>query len=89
MRFGIAFLLAFQFSVLFAQQPEVRISSEKVIVGNRVDLIYSIKLKKTDDFKFEKLQGNFPAKITSDNSSSVTRTWAAIFLSRKCSHFLS
>lgn len=69
MRFGIAFFLTFQFSVLFAQQPEVRISSEKVIVGNRVDLIYSIKLKKTDDFKFEKLQGNFPAKITSDNSS--------------------
>ena len=69
MRFGIAFFFAFQFFALFAQQPVVRISSEKVTVGNRVNLIYSIQLKKDDKFKFDKIQGNFPAKITSDNSS--------------------
>lgn len=69
MRFGIAFFLAFQFFELFAQQPVVRISSEKVTVGNRVNLIYSIQLKKGDNFKFDKIHGSFPAKITSDNSS--------------------
>ncbi len=54
---------------LIAQQPEARISKNKVTVGNRVELIYSIKLEKNDDFKFRKLSGNFPAKITNENSS--------------------
>jgi hypothetical protein len=54
---------------LIAQQPQARISKNKVIVGNRVELIYTIKLKKGHKFKFGKLSGNFPAKITNENSS--------------------
>lgn len=69
MRNWILSILFFNGLSLFAQQPEARISKSKVFVGNRVDLIYSIKLEKNDDFKFRKPSGNFPAKITNENSS--------------------
>jgi hypothetical protein len=69
MRNWILVIFFLNFLSLLAQQPEARITKSKVVVGNRVELIYSIKLKKNDDFKFKKLSGNFPAKITNENSS--------------------
>ena len=69
MRNWIQVILFFNCLTLIAQQPQARISKNKVIVGNRVELIYTIKLKKGDKFKFGKLSGNFPAKITNENSS--------------------
>jgi hypothetical protein len=69
MRNLLAFFLFFNCLWLIAQQPEARITKSKVVVGNRVELIYSIKLKKNDEFKFRKPSGNFPAKITNENSS--------------------
>jgi len=62
-------LLFFNSLSFFSQRPEARITKNKVVVGNRVNLIYSIKLNKGDKFKFRKISGNFPAKITSENSS--------------------
>lgn len=69
MRICIFSILFFASLSLVAQQPEARMTKNKVIVGNRVELIYSIKLEKNDDFKFRKPPGNFPAKITNENSS--------------------
>ncbi len=77
MRTVIIFLHLFPI-VLSAQQPTASISRDKVEVGGRVDLIYKIELKKTDRFSINPLTGNFPAKLTSENSSLKTAAFDEI-----------
>lgn len=71
MRFLNVILFFVSFS-LFSQRPVASISSKKVDVGGRVNLVYKIELKKNDKFEFKQLRGTFPAKLTSLNSDLKT-----------------
>ncbi len=51
-------------SVLHAQQPMVRISKDRTLIGKPFDLIYSIELETKDNFTFTPQQGTFKSKIT-------------------------
>lgn len=74
MRFAVHVLLIFP-AMLSAQQPKASISRDKVEVGGRVDLIYKIELNKSDKFSLNPLTGNFPAKLTTVNSSLKTTSF--------------
>jgi len=69
MRFFLINIFLFLSLALIGQEGEARISKTRLTVGNRVELIYSVELKKDDKIKFKRPKGNFPAKVTSENST--------------------
>jgi hypothetical protein len=71
MKYFLSFFLIVPL-VLFSQQPQASISKKVVEVGDRVDLIYRIELKKNDRFKLNPHTGIFPAKLTAQNSALTT-----------------
>lgn len=74
----LTFALLFFSFPLFSQAPLASISTKKVEVGGRVELVYKIELKKNDRFKFEPLKGTFPAKLTTLNSNLKTASFDEI-----------
>jgi hypothetical protein len=77
MRLLVLFPLIFPY-LLLAQQPTASISRDQVEVGGRIDLIYKIELKKSDKFSINPLTGNFPSKLTTENSSLKTAAFDEI-----------
>ena len=71
MKYFLSFFLIVPL-VLFSQQPQASISKKVVEIGDRVDLIYRIELKKNDRFNLNPHTGIFPAKLTSQNSALTT-----------------
>ena len=62
MKYFLSFFLIVPL-VLFSQQPQASISKKVVEVGDRVDLIYRIELKKNDRFIFVSFLPNLQPKI--------------------------
>jgi len=77
MKYFLSFFLIVPL-VLFSQQPQASISKKVVEVGDRVDLIYRIELKKNDRFKLNPHTGIFPAKLTAQNSALTTTNFEDI-----------